>query len=87
MLCTPIPLEEKNLRYWVFAWYWSEPVGGLEDLVGTYDSLDEAHEAALKEQAEGSDCWEILDTHSMSLVGTLLDGIGPDGVEKKVGRR
>lgn len=81
----PVPLREKSLRYWVFAWNIHEAGGGLGDLAGTFDALGDAFRAAEKEQAGGADCWNILDVQSMSIVAALFDGIGPDGQERKVG--
>lgn len=81
----PIPLADKNLRYWVFAWNMGGASGGLGDLAGTYNALSDAFQAAEKEQNGGAECWNILDVQSMCIVAALYHGIGPDGIERKVG--
>lgn len=76
------PMKEKKLRFWLFAWYIGDARGGLEDLCGTYATLEEAYAAAKSEQAVGSDCWDILDIESMIVVAGIFHGVGPDGEDQ-----
>lgn len=52
-------------RFWLFAFDSYYPAGGLGDMVGEYDTLEEAVKVG---REKGRDHWEVLDMNSNTII-------------------
>lgn len=54
-------MEKKYKKYIVFHYAQYYPAGGLDDIIGSYDSLDDAKKTASRgDQIVDRDTWEIV---------------------------
>ncbi len=64
-------------RFLLFGGYQYYPSGGMRDLRGDFDTLEEAEKAATRGESmiaeSGYDWWHVLDTETMEVVSDRID--------------